>query len=128
MKKIILIFISFILTFNLLCSKVFASDVKTVKKGEVVPFDGVLFSREMERSIRENQEFLEKKVNALIKINDLSEKEIEILSKRLEVYQKKTTEMALRETSRENNTFMKHTIYFLSGAIITGLISYGVKR
>jgi len=127
-NKIVILFFSFVLFFTLLLQQASASDVKTVKKGDIVPFDGVLFSKELEKDIREDAQFLEKKVNTLTKLNDLNEKEIEILSKRLELYQEKTKEMTLREVSNENTTFLKHTLYFLSGAIITGLISYGINR
>jgi hypothetical protein len=112
----------------LLYPQAHAQDVKVVKKGEVVPFDGVLFTKELEKTIRMDIQLAEKKVETLSELNDLNEKEIDILTKRLNLYQEKTIEMADREVSNENSTFWKHTIYFLSGAIITGLISYGVNR
>lgn len=105
-----------------------AQDVKVVKKGEPVPFDGVLFTKELEKSIRMDMQISEKKIETLSKLNELNEKEIDILTKRLVLHQEKTREMADREVEVENSTFWKHTLYFISGAILTGLISYGVNR
>jgi len=128
MKRSFIILLSIVISFMLLYPQAHAQDVKVVKKGEVVPFDGVLFTKELEKTIRMDIQLAEKKVETLSELNDLNEKEIDILTKRLNLYQEKTIEMADREVSNENSTFWKHTIYFLSGAIITGLISYGVNR
>jgi hypothetical protein len=127
-KDFFLIVLSMLVSFMLLCSQAKAQDTKVVKKGESVPFDGVLFTKELEKSIRMDMQLSEKKVDILSKLNELNEKEIDIITKRLELYQRKTTEMADREVDAENRTFLKSTIYFLSGAIITGLISYGINR
>jgi hypothetical protein len=55
-----------------------------VKKGETVPFDGVLFTKEKEKEVRNNIENSEKKIITLAKLNEFNEKEIDILNKRLE--------------------------------------------
>lgn len=116
--------IIFLLSINL----VFAEDVKVVKKGETVPFDGVLFTRELEKDIRNDIQVLTKKVDTLNKINDINEKELDILNKRVKIYQDKAKEMANREVKSEKDTFFKNTLYFLSGALLTGIVSYGVIR
>lgn len=116
------------LIFLLISNICIAEDVKVVKKGDTVPFDGVLFTKELEKSIRMDMQISEKKIDMLTKINDLNEKEINILTKRLELHQEKTAEIIDREVQLENSTFFKNTIYFISGALITGLISYGVNR
>ena len=103
-----------------------AEEVKVVKKGESVPFDGVLFSKEKEKEVRVDLETSEKKIVTLRKLNELNESEITILNKRLELYQNKAKELADREVKSENNTFLKNSLYFLSGALLTGLIGYGV--
>lgn len=118
----------FIFTFLVLTQVCFGQDVKVVKKGEAVPFDGVLFTKELEKSIRMDMKISEKQIETLSKLNELNEKEIDILTKRLELHQEKNREMADREVEAENSTFWKHTIYFISGALLTGLISYGVNR
>lgn len=118
------IFLAFLITIN----TCFAEGVKVVKKGEVVPFDGVLFTKELEKSIRMDMQISDKKINTLSKLNELNEKEIEILTKRLEIHQEKTRSIIDREVQMENSSFWKYTIYFVSGALITGLISYGINR
>ena len=106
----------------------FAQDVKVVKKGESVPFDGVLFTKELEKDIREDMEKLKRRNDILVKINEVSEKEIDIVTKRLILYQEKSKELADREVQSERDQFIKNALYFLSGALITGLISYGVTK
>ena len=122
MNKVLLVF-----TLILYCFQVIA-DVKVVKRGDTVPFDGVLFTKEMEKSIREDLQLSERKVNTLNKLNELNEKEIDILTKRLVNHQKTVSEFSEREVFSENSTFWKSTLYFLSGAVITGLIYYGSNR
>jgi hypothetical protein len=127
-KNGFLVLLSVLLSFILLAyTKARADDVVVVKKGQAVPFDGVLFTKELEKSIRMDIQISEKRIDTLNKLNDLNEKEIDILTKRLNLHQQKTLEMSNREVESENRTFWKNTIYFLSGAIITGLISHGVN-
>jgi hypothetical protein len=111
----------FIISLMLCINFCYAESVKVVKKGETVPFDGVLFTKEKEKEVRNNIENSEKKIITLAKLNEL-----DIINKRLELYQNKSRELADREVKNENNTFLKNSLYFLSGALITGLIGYGV--
>jgi len=117
-----------ILCLLLISNIAISEEVKVVKKGESVPFDGVLFTKEKEKEVRADLETSEKKIVTLRKLNELSESEIAILNKRLELYQNKARELADREIKSENNTFLKNSLYFLSGALLTGLIGYGVVR
>lgn len=112
----------FLLSFNL-CM---ANEVKVLKKGEVAPFDGVLFTKELERQIRNERIVADEKIKLLNELNDLSSKENEILKSRLELYQKKTTELLDMNNKVESSTFIKSAGYFLAGALITGVIGYGV--
>ena len=105
-----------------------AQVVKVVKKGEVVPVDGFLFPKELEKDIREDVIKLKKRNEILTKINEVNEKEIDIVTKRLSLYQSKSKELADREVQAERDQFIKSALYFLSGALITGLISYGVTQ
>lgn len=104
----------------------FAESVRVVKKGESVPFDGVLFTKELEKDIRNDMETYKKKVEVLTKIDELNNKEIEILSKRLEVYQKKSLELAEKSSTLERDSYLRNAGYFLSGALLTGLLGYAV--
>ncbi len=117
-----------ILGLFLVSNMCFAQNVKVVKKGDSVPFDGVLFTKELEKDIREDVQKLNKRNDILTKLNEINEKEIDILTKRLVLYQDKSKELVDREIEFERDGFIKNTAYFLSGALITGLITYGVLQ
>ena len=117
--------ITLILTINLCFAE---NSVKVIKKGETAPFDGVLFTRELEKDIRNDLIVAEKKSAALTRLNEINEKEIEILNKRLGLYQTKAKELAEIETKVESDSFLKNVTYFISGALITGVIGYGVVK
>lgn len=128
MKRIAIFVLSAITTFMILYSTTYAQSVKVVKKGESVPFDGVLFTKEMEKSIRMDIQLYEKKVTTLTKLNELNEKENDILTKRVVVYQNKARELADREVRQERDTFWRNALFFVSGALLTGVIGYGVVQ
>lgn len=117
-----------LLSFFLSCSIAFADEVKVVKKGDVVPYDGVLFTKEKEREIRTEIEVSEKKIITLKRLNDLNEKEIELLNRRIELYQRKTKEIVDLQLQEDKYGNVKNALYFISGALITGLIGYGVIK
>lgn len=125
MKRFVAVFLSVIFTFLFLYPYAEANDVKVVKKGESVPFDGVLFTMEMEKSIRMDIQVYKKSTETLSKINELNEQEIDILGKRLSLYQTKTNELLRKE---DNTNLLKNVVFFLSGALIMGVVSYGVSR
>jgi hypothetical protein len=111
------------------CLNVYAENqAKVLKKGEVAPFNGVLLSDELEHSVRTELQTNKEKIEKLKKINELSEQEIEVLTKRMELHRKIVNEYADREAKTENTSFLKNTLYFISGALITGIIAHGVNR
>lgn len=111
------------------CLNVYAeNEAKVLKKGEVAPFNGVLLSDELEHSVRTELQTNKEKIEKLKKINELSEQEIEVLTKRMELHRKIVNEYADREARTENTSFLKNTLYFISGALITGIIAHGVNR
>jgi len=108
-----------------------AGNVSVITKGTPAPFDGVLFSREMEKAIRQtdlDNVFLKQQNASLTRLNDLSEQETAIVTKRYENMQLKANELAEKQVKMDNNSFWKNSLYFISGALITGLITYGVAR
>jgi hypothetical protein len=105
-----------------------AQSVTIVKKGDSVPFDGVLFPKQKEAEFRTDLQTAEKKVITLTKLNELNEKEISVLTQRLDIYQTKTKDMLELQSKLEQTTFLKSAVYFLSGAILTGVIGYGVVK
>lgn len=103
-----------------------ADQVKVLKKGEAAPFDGVLFTKELEKEIRTNQIIADEKVKLLSRINELNNKEIDVLLNRIDLYQKKSLELSEMNSKIEDTAFIKNAGYFLAGALITGFIGYGV--
>lgn len=100
------------------------SQVSTVKKGETVPYDGVLFSKDKELKLREMKEECsidKKKVELFTKMNELTQKEVDVLTQRVDNYRKEVREN--RKTSD-----LEKAIYFFAGALLTGAISYGVVK
>lgn len=112
------------LSFNCL-----AQDVVTVKKGDIVPFDGVLFTKERELAIRKDileKDYLEKKVNLLSELGKVQQEELDLSNKRVELYRSKAIEMADREVRSETKDFWQNALYFTAGAVLTGALGYGV--
>jgi hypothetical protein len=124
MRRFFLVILSVFLSFAILFSQASAQDVKVLKKGDPAPFDGVLFTKELEKSIRTDIQVYEKKIETYDKLNKLNEMEIDILSKRLSLYQEKTNELLQKE---DNSNLLKNTIVFLSGVVITGLLVHGTR-
>lgn len=104
----------------------FAQDVKVLKKGESAPFDGVLFTKELERQIRNDKIIADEKIRVLTELNDLSTKENKVITSRLELYQQKSLQLVELNNKMENSSFIKNAGYFIAGALITGVIGYGV--
>lgn len=105
-----------------------AEEVKVLKKGELAPYDGVLFPKEKEREIRTEIEISAKEIVTLKKLNELNEKELDIINKRLDVYQKKSLELLKINEEKKENDLLKNALYFISGAVLTGVIGYGVIK
>lgn len=117
MKKLALI-VSLLISVNCF------AQVATVRKGELVPYDGVLFSKDKELKLREMREECaidKKKVELFTKMSELSQKEVDVLTQRVDNYRKEVRE------NRQASDFEK-AVYFFAGALITGVISYGVVK
>jgi hypothetical protein len=100
------------------------AEVTTVKAGQVAPYSGVLFSKDAElklREMREEYQIEKKKTELLSKINDMSQKEIDILTQRVDNYRGQVLE-------NRKSSDLEKAVYFLAGALITGFVSYGVIK
>lgn len=120
MKYLLILLVSF---------NTLAQDVITVKKGDIVPFDGVLFTKEKEMQVRKEvleKDFLQKKNSLLEELGKVQTDQLEIANKRVDLYQKRVQEMADREVRSENREFLRSALYFTAGAILTGVLGYGV--
>lgn len=115
----------------LLSINCFAEDISYLKKGEVAPFDGVLFSKEKELQLRQlkyDKDATQTQNKIMQQIIDQQEKEINIQSKRIEVYQNQANVLAKDITDYKTNRFWQNTVYFIAGVAITGLVTYGVLQ
>ncbi|MFZ4411443.1 MAG: hypothetical protein ACOYOV_00070 [Bacteroidales bacterium] len=120
-----------LLVFILSISIAHAGNVSVIAKGTPAPFDGVLFSREMEKQIRQtnlDNVYLKQQNASLTRLNDLSEQETSIVTKRYENMALKVNELAEKQIKADNASFWKSTLYFVAGAIMTGIITYSVTR
>lgn len=98
------------------------AEVTTLKKGDIAPYGGVLFSKDAElklREMREEYQVEKKKTELLSKINDMSQKEIDVLTQRVDNYRGQVMQ-------NKKSTDLEKVVYFLAGALITGFVSYGV--
>lgn len=114
------------LSFNAL-----AQDVVTIKKGDPAPFDGVLFTKERELALRKDileKEFLEKRVSLLGELGKVQSEELSTANIRITNYRIQVAEYADREVKSESRDFLKNSLYFVAGALITGAIGYGVLK
>lgn len=116
--KLILLIVCLSLTDNCF------GQVTTVKKGDPTPYDGVLFSKDKELKLREMKEECtvdKKKVELFTKMNELNQKELDVLTQRVDNYRKE-----VRDNRRISD--FERAIYFFAGVVITGAISYGVVQ
>ena len=121
----------FLLVFVLSISIAQAGNTVVLAKNQPAPFDGVLFSKEMEKQIRQidlDNAYLKQQNNSLSRLNAISEEETTIVTKRYENMLLKANELAEKQVKMENNSFWKSTLYFVAGAALTGLITYSVTR
>jgi hypothetical protein len=130
MKQIKLL-VLLVLILNILLNNKAFSQVTVVKKGDTVQYDGVLFSKDKEIELRQMALDLDFEKKRNLKLSDLvevSEKQIQQMNKRIELYDKRIGDLYSKQVDEESNQSWKNAAYFLSGALITGLIGYGVVQ
>jgi hypothetical protein len=109
-----------ILALFLICSIASAEDVKYLKKDEIAPFTGYLFSppKELElRLINEKFPILEKQLELQKDINSLLEERL----------QNDKSYIKSLEGTRDRG-LLRETGYFILGALLTGFIASNVGR
>lgn len=118
-----------VLILNVLFNNKAFSQVTVVKKGDTVQYDGVLFSKEKELEVRQqvlDLEYEKKRNLRLSDLNILNEKQIDLMHKRIDLYQNRVQQLQERDLSNQDDRLLNNTLYFVSGALLTGLIGYGV--
>ncbi len=110
-----------ILLSTLLITQVALADITAIKKGDVAPYEGVLFSTESANELRKEKldyNFALKEKDNLTKENGL-------------VYQR--IELANKEIERLNKENTKSTIFglptgFVGGVVTTIVLAFAVKK
>jgi hypothetical protein len=98
--------------------------VKFIKENTPAYCNGYLYTPEYDATIRFTIE--ENKYN--IKLIDLQNKKIDIMESRIKLYMENEGIYQERILIKEKQEFWFKTIYFLSGALITGAIAAGVAN
>lgn len=124
MKRLILIVT--LLTFGV---NVAANDVVRLEQGNPAPFSGYLFSDQVEKQTRYRlieADYTDKRNQQLQTIISNYEQQISIYDKRLELYKNTSEELAKQVVSNKDVSFWEKSLYFILGATLTGIVSYGV--
>ena len=106
-------------------------NVQPLKKGEVANCDGFLFSPETEQkaanAIDDAKYYKELNVR-LFKRKELTDKEINILDKRLELYIKQSEVTALELNRKRSEDKWQKIIWFSLGVLATGIAVHGAGQ
>ena len=97
--------------------------VQTVKKGDLVPHDGVLFTQEEEyklRIISQERDYLEKKSEILQNQNELLDSKVKLWLDQSESLSKSLIE-------QQNESFWKNAGFFGLGVLATVGVVFAVK-
>lgn len=115
----------------LLSMSVQAQDVTYLKQGEVAGYDGFLFSVPKEKELRLLDAQLTNCVtrsDLLMRSYDLQTNIIALSDKRLSNYQEQIDNLNKQAVTAKSDTFWMSALYFLSGAVITGLVAFGLAK
>ena len=120
------VIILFMITINLAFGQ-----VKVIKKGDPSPFDGFVITVEQEMKFRKLDKDNKTLKELNLKLKDLSVHQnntIDILNKRVSLYQKHTLELSQDLYKiKGSNTFWNKTLFFMLGAGVTTGLVYGLK-
>jgi len=126
--------IKIILTIMLSTSMAFAEcpkNVQVIKKGQAANCDGFLFSPETEKKASEaidDAKYYKDLNLRLQNRKELTDKEIEVLDKRLQLYVEQCETLAERLNKRENQNKWERVLWFTLGIAVTGLAVHGASQ
>lgn len=126
--------IKYLLIFSLISSTSFAScpkNVQVIQKGQEANCDGFLFSDEAEKKAAqaiEDSKYYKKLNERLEQRKKLTDKEIEVLDKRLKLYIEQSETLAERLNKRETQNSWERVLWFSLGIVVTGLAVKGASE
>lgn len=126
--------IKIILAILFTTSTVFAQcpkNVQPIKEGQTANCTGFLFSPETEKKANdavEDAKYYKELTDRLIKRKELTDKEINILDKRLELYIKQSEITAKELNRKRNEDKWQKVIWFGLGVLATGLAVHGAGQ
>ena len=115
-----------IITFIALESSRASDPVVALEQGDKAPFKGFLFSPAREKELRlldVSLGYYKDLSNSLMIINKAQEDSLNKFEARLE-----KKDQRIDQLSNRDNSFFEKAGYFLLGAVITGVISYGTVQ
>jgi len=112
-----------VLPLTLLVSQLAMATPAALKKGDPAPFDGVIFTTEEEKNLRNiaiDKEYYEKLLPVVRSENQL-------LEEKVKVWMKQSQELAETNAKLQNDSFWKKAAMFAGGAAVTVLLTFAVK-
>lgn len=123
-KNLILLIVMLVIACNINAEEVAHGNITFVEKGDPAPYAGyVVDESQMKhfRQINEEKKLLEKKT---IKLEELGIRQED--SK--EWYKNNYYKVKEKYEWQQTKSFWTNTLYFVGGAVLTGLISYGTVK
>lgn len=129
--RYISILILFVFNFNQSVWAKCPEDVQVLEKGQVANCDGLLFSPEASKKADEaiqDVKYYKSLTDKLGSRIEYSNKETDILEKRLKLYIDQSNILADQMVKKENEDKWQKVIYFGLGVIATGIAVYGASQ
>lgn len=106
-------------------------DVQVLEKGQIANCDGLLFSpdasKKADQAIQDSKYYKDLS-DLLIKRQDYTTKEINVLDQRLKLYMDQSYILSKELTYKENEDKWQKVIYFGLGVLATGIAIYGTSE
>lgn len=105
--------------------------VRLIEQNKKAPCTGFLFSPEAEAQVAKDYEdlqFFKSLSERLEKRKELTDKEINILDKRLQLYIEQSNTLSNQLSKRESESKWEKVLWFSLGVIVTGLAVNGASK
>ena len=106
-------------------------DIQVIEKGQTANCSGLLFSPEASKKVDETQadaKYYKELSDRLLQRRDLTNKEISILDRRLQLYIDQSYDLAKEIHKKEKEDKWQKLMYFGLGVLATGISVYGAKQ